>query len=1193
MGGYAWVTLATNDAYSLGALVLAHSLRRVGTKYELAVLITPGVTQTMREKLSAVFSLVMEVNVLDSKDEANLALLARPELGVTFTKLHCWRLTQYEKCVFLDADTLVIRNCDELFEREELSAAPDVGWPDCFNSGVFVYRPSQQTFASITSFAAAKGSFDGGDQGLLNMYFSDWARKDISKHLPFIYNMCSTATYSYLPAFKQFGDDVRIIHFIGITKPWLQYFDTLTGIVQPPMGSAHLQPLLQLWWNIFCEKVHPQLSPIMATSTLAPIWHKFFPISFNSPVPQSSIYTDIQDKTQNNIYLEPPDFSEFQDPWENYHVQNDPVIHKTENNETQQYYSSINDFSSTSVLSEQFNYTKSVHQTHYESSPEYNREFHYKQQYTESNLPSYSQHNNNQEQYNQFTKETDQCLLLHSNDSYLSNSQSNHYQNQHTAPVYNVQSHHSNESQYQHIDLQYIPQNPCKDSDREMSKETKQHQSTEHQHAHQRFSNDSNKSFSEEIKCNEDIQHQHDKPYVDNCSHHQMYDNVNKEQSTQYYEQENHNSLNIKINHDQVMKDNITHQNDHTIKQNIVQNENVNITDKRTNALISTSPHPNSTPCTEFHNVATQSDPHITDDLNSSNGGLAGALAQMTLGEPRSAEQIALEEHMRKQSWEQGHIDYMGRDSFDNIWKKICETLALAPPRLPSPPKETQKPAKTVTDKTDESVKSSETMQSIEKSDEMDKEIAQATTNYPEKQSLVNNVPKTSVPKLPEKDKDVIDAASSVEKSEDDITAKIATKSEIETLDISIDPSPANLSMETTCKEIAEVSASSLLKEAPQQTTTPTSLSDLIQPCSIGEEKLITSTSELESNIEDVKDLKIATDTEQTKESDVKVEKHAKELSTASEILTVSPVPIQVAESVLQMEPKESMSDSQLVSQEVLSSTITPVHLTEDKMSINGSTALIDSTQDKEKSSSNITATVRDTETASKSSDSLKKSIETSQILLPVEQIESQHVETPVLSPENLETLEELIQKETTTQQSEKSESPIKETVESTESASSDKTPVRPSRAKEVTSPSTSVPKAAEQDSKSQEKGVKKAGKKSVEKPVTEGEPAETTEAESIEKKAGKKVVKKVVKKTKTKSEEGLDDSMEDGSSASKQKKTAKAVKKGTKSSQAPGTDTNVPESPSSSTSDAPVPPKRKTKATAVKSVTKKSDIEE
>lgn len=55
------------------------------------------------------FNLVQEVNILDSKDETNLKLLKRPELGITFTKLHCWRLTQYDKCVFLDADTLVCK----------------------------------------------------------------------------------------------------------------------------------------------------------------------------------------------------------------------------------------------------------------------------------------------------------------------------------------------------------------------------------------------------------------------------------------------------------------------------------------------------------------------------------------------------------------------------------------------------------------------------------------------------------------------------------------------------------------------------------------------------------------------------------------------------------------------------------------------------------------------------------------------------------------------------------------------------------------------------------------------------------------------------------------------------------------------------------------------------------------------------
>lgn len=60
-----------------------------------------------RQQIEAVFDDVRVVDVLDSKDQTHLALMSRPELGVTFTKLHCWTFTKYEKCVFLDADTLV------------------------------------------------------------------------------------------------------------------------------------------------------------------------------------------------------------------------------------------------------------------------------------------------------------------------------------------------------------------------------------------------------------------------------------------------------------------------------------------------------------------------------------------------------------------------------------------------------------------------------------------------------------------------------------------------------------------------------------------------------------------------------------------------------------------------------------------------------------------------------------------------------------------------------------------------------------------------------------------------------------------------------------------------------------------------------------------------------------------------------
>ncbi|GIX69312.1 glycogenin-1, partial [Caerostris extrusa] len=204
------------------------------------------------------FDVVEIVDVLDSKDEAHLALLTRPDLGITFTKFHCWRLTQFQKCVFLDADIIVIRNCDELFEREELSAVPDVGWPDCFNSGVFVYKPSQETFKAILEFALHNGSFDGGDQGVLNMFFKDWRTSDISRHLSFIYNMNANVSYTYQPAYKQFGKDVKIVHFLGAIKPWMESYNSETGRVQP--GSPHSCEHLQMWWDIFMKHVQPNLT---------------------------------------------------------------------------------------------------------------------------------------------------------------------------------------------------------------------------------------------------------------------------------------------------------------------------------------------------------------------------------------------------------------------------------------------------------------------------------------------------------------------------------------------------------------------------------------------------------------------------------------------------------------------------------------------------------------------------------------------------------------------------------------------------------------------------------------------------------------------------------------------------------------------------------------------------------------------
>uniref|UniRef100_A0A914PIX0 glycogenin glucosyltransferase n=1 Tax=Panagrolaimus davidi TaxID=227884 RepID=A0A914PIX0_9BILA len=247
MSKFAWVTLATNDRYALGALVLAASLRRSNTKYSLHILYTDGVSASMKSQLFSIFNNSTKVNILDSNDSQNLALIGRPDLGITFTKLHCWRLIEYEKCVFLDADTLVIQNSNELFQHPEFAAAPDIGWPDLFNSGVFVFVPSKETYQKLVEFGTQHGSFDGGDQGLLNQYFSSWRTMNESHRLPFIYNVTPGSIYSYKAAWQLFGSQVKIIHFLGNSKPWN---------FQDPQQGQHWE----YWRQIFDEDVAGNLS---------------------------------------------------------------------------------------------------------------------------------------------------------------------------------------------------------------------------------------------------------------------------------------------------------------------------------------------------------------------------------------------------------------------------------------------------------------------------------------------------------------------------------------------------------------------------------------------------------------------------------------------------------------------------------------------------------------------------------------------------------------------------------------------------------------------------------------------------------------------------------------------------------------------------------------------------------------------
>ena len=129
--------------------------------------------------------------IVATRTDSHSSLAGRQDLASTLTKLHLFRLIQFRKVIFLDADTLCLQPLSHLFGLDApFSAAPDSGWPDCFNSGMFVASPSAATFDGLMEMAKERGSWDGGDQGLLNDYFPNWNR------LSFTYNTTPTAYYT-------------------------------------------------------------------------------------------------------------------------------------------------------------------------------------------------------------------------------------------------------------------------------------------------------------------------------------------------------------------------------------------------------------------------------------------------------------------------------------------------------------------------------------------------------------------------------------------------------------------------------------------------------------------------------------------------------------------------------------------------------------------------------------------------------------------------------------------------------------------------------------------------------------------------------------------------------------------------------------------------------------------------------------
>jgi alpha-N-acetylglucosamine transferase len=278
----AWATLLTQPGYLAGVRTLNASLRRSGSAYPLVVMVTDAIDDRSRAVLEDDGCLLRDVESLRPASDIK-ANYANARFAEVWTKLAAWRLTEFERIVFMDADMLVTQNMDELFalpldpgaiaachacrcNPNKIASYP-VSWTpvNCaytywdadaggldgrgldgrglkgrgvdayFNGGLLVLAPDEAVFSELVGTLGAVGDlsrYPFAEQDFLNEYYDQrWTP------LPYIYNALKTLPQQHPSMWD--GAAVKNIHYI-IDKPWEKPLDPADRYFE----------LNRLWWDV-------------------------------------------------------------------------------------------------------------------------------------------------------------------------------------------------------------------------------------------------------------------------------------------------------------------------------------------------------------------------------------------------------------------------------------------------------------------------------------------------------------------------------------------------------------------------------------------------------------------------------------------------------------------------------------------------------------------------------------------------------------------------------------------------------------------------------------------------------------------------------------------------------------------------------------------------------------------------------
>ncbi|CAL5422734.1 unnamed protein product [Camellia sinensis] len=272
----AYVTfLAGNTDYVKGVIALAKCLKKVKSAYPLVVVILPDVPEDHRKILRCQGCVLREMEAV-YPPESEIEFES-PYYELWYSKLGIWKLEEYKKMIYLDADILVMDNIDHLFELpdgyfyavsdcfcdkswsqspqysigycqqcpDKVTWPPEMGSPPplYFNAGMFMFEPSRVTYQNLLKALHITPPGPFGDQDLLNKFF-----RNKFKPIPVIYNLVLPILWHH-PEKVEF-EKVKVVHYCATgSKPW-NYTPK-----EDNMHREDVKMLIAKWWNVYNDEL--------------------------------------------------------------------------------------------------------------------------------------------------------------------------------------------------------------------------------------------------------------------------------------------------------------------------------------------------------------------------------------------------------------------------------------------------------------------------------------------------------------------------------------------------------------------------------------------------------------------------------------------------------------------------------------------------------------------------------------------------------------------------------------------------------------------------------------------------------------------------------------------------------------------------------------------------------------------------